>query len=411
VALLSWLALVVDGDETTAARMADVALRQPGDNRFASAALAEILLRAKRYDEAVEVIGAARRRFSKILWYDLTLADALVEAARVTEAEVILERATADPALRRHALKRLSRLALDRGDRVRARRFLEQLVAMAPNYLVYASDYVSLGKLQLAESDREAAAAAWRRGAATYPRNRTLRELLSEHFGEAGPAAAPRIPRVDEGAVGAERIAVRTRLITPRTGVLAVVEEATSDMRQPDDVIAVSESAAAIGQGRVLPLELVQPGLLATVLCRFVAEWGPLHSPVGMQAAVMEAGRLRVALAAGAGAVGKAIGRRGWFYRVAGRRTAMIDDVAGCLPPFDHHIIFGPADSEALADELAVELDCPVAIVDANHYSGAAVVGASAGVDRAWLSRTLADNPAGNEDEQTPVVIVRRLTA
>ena len=87
----------------------------------------------------------------------------------------------------------------------------------------------------------------------------------------------------------------------------------------------------------------------------------------------------------------------------------MIDDVAACLPPHDHQLIFGPEQPNALSCTLATALGCDVAIVDANHRSGAWVVGASPGVDRAWLSSALADNPAGNEDEQTPVVIVRRV--
>jgi tetratricopeptide (TPR) repeat protein len=411
LALLSWLTLFVDRDEDAAAALAYDALKRPGDTRFASAALAEILLGAHQYDRALDVIAEARHRFSRIPWYDLTLADALVEAGRVTEAEVVLERRTSDRTLGRHALKRLSRLTLGRGDRARARRFLEELVGMAPNYLVYASDHVTLGRLQLEDGDRDAAAVTWRRGAETYPRNQALRTLLIEHFGDHGPEIAPRIRAVDENDLGARRIPVRTPLITPRSGVLPVVKEAIAGTYQPGDVVALAESATAIGQGRVLPLELIRPGLLATFLSRFVAEWGPLHSPAGMQGAVMEAGRLRIAVAAAAGAVGKALGRRGWFYRVAGHRTAMIDDVAGCLPPYDHHVIFGPANSEALSAQFAADLGCPVAIVDANHYSGAAVIGASEGVDRTWLSRALADNPAGNEDEQTPVVLVRRLTA
>lgn len=89
----------------------------------------------------------------------------------------------------------------------------------------------------------------------------------------------------------------------------------------------------------------------------------------------------------------------------------MIDDVAACLPPHDHHLIFGPIELDALTRDLAARLGCGVAVVDANHLSGAWVVAASPGVDREWLSRVLADNPAGNEDEQTPVVIVRRTAA
>ncbi len=125
----------------------------------------------------------------------------------------------------------------------------------------------------------------------------------------------------------------------------------------------------------------------------------------------MACGRSRVIVGAIAGGIGRIVGRPGWFYRVAGPQAAMIDDVAGCLPPYDHHVIFGPRDPDGLARKLAAALNGKVAIVDANHSSGAWVVGASYGVDREWLCRALADNPAGNEDEQTPVVLVRKITA
>jgi hypothetical protein len=128
-----------------------------------------------------------------------------------------------------------------------------------------------------------------------------------------------------------------------------------------------------------------------------------------MQGAIMEAGRARVLAGAAAGALGKLLGRRGWFYRVAGPGTAMIDDVAAAMPPHDHHIVFGPRAPAQLATQLAGELGCGVAIVDANHLTGAWVVGASPQVDAPWVEAALADNPAGNEDERTPVVILRRL--
>ncbi len=409
--LLAWLVLVHDRDEKQAEQLATEALRRGGDTRFASAALAETLLRRGEFDAALEVIAAARRRLPAVPWYDLTLADALIEAGRVAEAEDVLEVVLGNPQLRRHALKRLSRAALARGDKARARAMFEDLVALAPNYLVFASDYVVLGTLQLDAGDRDAARATWRRGTEVYPRHATLRSLLNQHFGETGVAAAPRIPPVDEAALGVRRIPVRTPMITPRTGLLDVIDEATAGIRRPGDVIALSESAAAAGQGRILALELFRPGLIARTLCRFVNEIGPLHSPAGMEGAVMESGRLRVLLAAAVGGAGKAVGRPGWFYRVAGPSAAMIDDVAGCLPPHDHHVIFGPAAPDRLATELAAGLGTPVAVVDANHRTGAWVVGASDAVDRQWLARALADNPAGNEDEQTPVVLVRRMTA
>ncbi|HEV7363244.1 MAG TPA: tetratricopeptide repeat protein [Solirubrobacteraceae bacterium] len=404
----AWLLLTYARDPERAEEAARAALAQDGDTRFASATLAEVHMRRGEADAAIALLRAARAKLPDVKWYTLTLADVLEEAGRVPQAEAVLEEALADAELRRHALKRLSRLALERGDRARARLFFTELVALEPDYLVYASDYVTLGTLQLEDGDRDAARDTWRAGAGVYPRNAELRGLLAEHFGETPPEKAPNIPPVREEELGVRRIPVRTRMITARTGVLDVVEDATAEVRQEGDVVALAESAAAAGQGRLVPLELIEPGPLARLLSRFVGSIGPLHSAEGMQGAIMEAGRPRIVAGTVAAVVTKPFGRRGWFYRVAGQGTALIDDVAAALPPNDHHMVFGPRDPDGLAAELAARLSCGAAIVDANHLSGAWVVAASEGIDRRWLEQALNDNPAGNQDERTPVVIVRR---
>jgi tetratricopeptide (TPR) repeat protein len=405
----AWLALTFDRDDARAETAARAALAAGGDTRLASGTLAEVLLRRGDHDEALAVLEAERSRRPEIPWYELTIADALVEAGREGEACARLESIAGREPLRRHALKRLSRLALGAGDREAARRWFGELVGIAPNYLVYASDYVTLAELQLEAGARDAALQTLRRGAAIYPRNATLRRLRRERFGEEESLSEPSIAPVSEEGVGARRIPVHTPLITSRTGLVGVVDEATRGQRRPGDTIAIGESPAAAGQSRLVPLELVTPGPLARVLSRFVGKIGPLHSPEGMQGAIMEAGRARVLAGTAAAVVGKLARRRGWFYRVAGPGAAMIDDIAAAMPPHDHHIVFGPRAPRELAAELARDLDCGVAIVDANHLTGAWVVGASPGVDEAWVTAALMDNPAGNEDEQTPVVILRPL--
>jgi tetratricopeptide (TPR) repeat protein len=404
----AWLLLTYTRDPDRAETAARAALARGGDTRFASATLAEVHMRRGEAGEAIAVLEAARARRPHVKWYTLTLADMLEEAGRVPELEALLEEALADAELRRHALKRLSRLALERGDRPRAREYFTALVALEPDYLVYASDYVTLGTLQLEDGDRDAARDTWRAGASVYPRNAELRRRLGDQFDEAPPEKAPNIPPVREEEMGVRRIPVRTRMITARTGVLDVVDDATADVRRDGDVVALAESAAAAGQGRLVPLELIKPGPLARLLSRFVGKIGPLHSAEGMQGAIMEAGRPRVVAGTVGAIVTKPFGRRGWFYRIAGQGTALIDDVAAALPPNDHHLVFGPRDPDGLASELAARLHCGAAIVDANHLSGAWVVAASEGIDRAWLEAALNDNPAGNQDERTPVVIVRR---
>jgi tetratricopeptide (TPR) repeat protein len=409
LSLLSWLVLTNERDDKKAEAVANAALAAGGDTRFATAALAEVYKWRGDYNRAAEIVRTAREKYPTIPWYALTLADILKDGGRLDEAETLMESVVNDSQLRRHALKRLSKWAVDRGDKVRGLKYQTGLIGLAPDYLVYASDYTLLASLRLDAGDGEGARDILRRGAAIYPRNAKIKEMLHQFFGETAPEKAPNIPPVDERAVGARRIPIKTRMITLRTGILPVIQEAVAGHVRPDDILALSESPASAGQGRMIPLEMITPEGMAKQLSKFVGKIGPLHSPAGMQGAILEAGRTKVLLGAAAGAAGKLVGKRGWFYRVAGPGAAMIDDVAAALPPHDHHLLFGPGRPDKLSEDLAAALGCHVCVVDANHLTGAWVVGASPGVDRKWVEKVLSDNPAGNEDEQTPIVLIRKI--
>jgi tetratricopeptide (TPR) repeat protein len=409
LSLLSWLVLTNERDAAKAEEIAIAAIRTGGDTRFATASLAEVCKWRGDFDRAAEIVRGAREKYPMIPWYALTLADILKDGNRIDEAEGLLESVVDDSQLRRHSLKRLSKWAVDRGDKVRGLKYQTQLIALAPDYLVYASDYTLLASLRLEAGDSAGAREILQRGASIYPRNAQIKQMLHQHFGETAPEKAPNIPPVDETAVGARRIPIRTSMITLRTGILPVIQEATAGKLRSDDILALSESPASAGQGRMIPLEMITPEGMAKQLSKFVGKIGPLHSPAGMQGAILEAGRTKVLLGAAAGAAGKLVGKRGWFYRVAGPGAAMIDDVAAALPPHDHHLLFGPGRPDKLSEDLAAALGCHVCVVDANHLTGAWVVGASTGVDRKWVEKVLSDNPAGNEDEQTPIVLIRKI--
>lgn len=409
LSLLSWLVLTNERHDKKAEVIANAALAAGGDTRFATAALAEVYKWRGDYNSAAETVRAAREKYPTIPWYALTLADILKDGGRIDEAEALMESVVNDSQLRRHALKRLSKWAVDRDDKVRGLKYQTELIGLAPDYLVYASDYTLLAALRLDAGDGQGARDILQRGASIYPRNAQIKEMLQKIFGEIAPEKAPNIPPVDERAVGARRIPIKTRMITLRSGILPVIQEAVTGQIRPDDILALSESPASAGQGRMIPLEMITPEGMAKQLSKFVGKIGPLHSPAGMQGAILEAGRTKVLLGAAAGAAGKLVGKRGWFYRVAGPGAAMIDDVAAALPPHDHHLLFGPGRPDKLSEDLAAALGCHVCVVDANHLTGAWVVGASAGVDRKWVEKVLSDNPAGNEDEQTPIVLIRKI--
>jgi hypothetical protein len=76
------------------------------------------------------------------------------------------------------------------------------------------------------------------------------------------------------------------------------------------------------------------------------------------------------------------------------------------LPPYERAIVLGPAEPDRVSTELAAALDLHVAIVDANDLRRAKVLGASPRIVRENVERALLGNPAGNGDEQTPLVIL-----
>jgi asparagine synthase (glutamine-hydrolysing) len=189
---------------------------------------------------------------------------------------------------------------------------------------------------------------------------------------------------------------------------------------RPGDVVAVSEKAVAISQGRSFPVKTIRAGRLATVLARGVRKSSAgigLGMPETMQLAIDEAGAPRIVLAAAAGAVARLFGRKGTFYRVAGSSVSAIDGpTAGTLPPYDTHAKLPPSDPDGVAQSLAERLSkeaggaVSAVVVDANDR-GAVILGASEGVDREQIRWLFADNPLGQGSEQTPVCLIRRVDA
>ena len=201
-----------------------------------------------------------------------------------------------------------------------------------------------------------------------------------------------------------------TPLLAPGDDIVEVARRALDHAEvdlAPSDILVVCESPLAITQGRLVDIDDLHPGLAARVLCRLFSSEGSLANPYGMQLAIDEAGLARIALALVAGAAGRLVGRRGDFYRVAPRQVAWIDDMTGTMPPYSQHIILGPVDPEGVARRLADTLGCAAAIVDANDLGRVEVLGCSPGTDRDVLVATMRSNPQGNDDEQTPLVLVR----
>ena len=126
--------------------------------------------------------------------------------------------------------------------------------------------------------------------------------------------------------------------------------------------------------------------------------------------ALQECGTLRILFAAFCSVIGKLFRQRGWFYIVAGPKARGIDGpTEGTIPPYDHYVVLTPDDPNGTARKLTAALGHPVAIVDINDLEGQILGVSSKALDRGLYARILKDNPLGQDDQQTPMGIIRRV--
>jgi F420-0:Gamma-glutamyl ligase len=206
---------------------------------------------------------------------------------------------------------------------------------------------------------------------------------------------------------GLTAIPVRTRLVRPGDDMVALTEQAVCGIARPGDVVAVAESAVAIAQGEFLAAEHVRPSPLAYAIARRADPMATISQPESIQLVIDRAGAWKVGTATLLQALGRVFGRRGLFYEIMGDAVAAFDGYTGTMPPYERAIVFAPRNPDGFAAALRDGIGIESAIVDANDLKRAKVLGASSGICRRALERALLENPHGNSDEQTPIVVLK----
>ena len=181
---------------------------------------------------------------------------------------------------------------------------------------------------------------------------------------------------------------------------------------RPGDTVVMSESAVAIMQGRARDWRTIKPSRLARFLSSRVVKttYGTgLRSPYAMQYSIELSGLPRILLALPAHVVGRLLGKKGWFYLVAGLNARMMDaEHTMGIAEFYEMCIPAPADPPGTARRLKAETGYDIAICDINDIAPAWCVASTLPKERVrLLERSFDDNPLGQEDEQTPIGIWR----
>jgi hypothetical protein len=206
----------------------------------------------------------------------------------------------------------------------------------------------------------------------------------------------------------ADILPVRTHLLSQIDQPIEVVKRYVLPHAQPGDVVTLGETPVALMQGRFRHPSEIRPGWVARRICYFFLPTSSLATACGMQSLVDIVGSGRVLAAFILGALAKKfLNKPGMFYELAGEQARLIDDVTGTLPPYDQFIVLGPENPQQVVDQIQKETGLAAAIVDVNDLKAVKILAASPGVSPAFLEQALITNPAGNADEQTPLVLLR----
>lgn len=211
-----------------------------------------------------------------------------------------------------------------------------------------------------------------------------------------------------------ERYAVHTHFIERGEDYVEVLRRYVQPLVQPGDIVTLGEKVISMCQNNTVEMKDVRVGFWARLLSRFATHNNNgigMDEPYKLQLAIDMKGLPLILWACFCGAVCRLFGKRGVFYEIVGQDVAGIDGFYSHSAFETYHTlaVLNPKEPDKVCARIEEELGILCTVVDANDIA-VEILGRSPGL-AACAEQTLADmirdNPAGQDDELTPFVIVR----
>lgn len=211
------------------------------------------------------------------------------------------------------------------------------------------------------------------------------------------------------------RWAIQTHFVQRRESATELVRTYAGPLYQPGDVVAFGAKVMAMCEDTVRERKDVHPGFFARFLSRFAginSTGVGMHEPYKMQLVIDLCGLPRVLIAALVSAITRPFGVRGLFYKICGKGVGGIDGFyyRSSFDVYHDLALINPDNPGPLCDAIYDALGIPVVLMDAND------------IDQNQLGKShdfpltddqiqdaLADNPFGQGDELTPLILIRPL--
>ncbi len=211
-----------------------------------------------------------------------------------------------------------------------------------------------------------------------------------------------------------ERYAVQTHFVERGEDYIEVVRRYISPLYNQGDIVTMSEKVISMCQDNIVEKKDVKLGFWARILSKFAtrnANGIGMDEPYKLQLAIDIKGLPLILWASFCSAVCKIFGKRGVFYQIVGHDIAGIDGFYNNSAFETYHTIavLNPRDPDKVCQDIEQELGIYCLVVDANDINVEVLGRSPSLMDKPteFFAQLIMDNPAGQDDELTPFVIIR----
>ena len=214
--------------------------------------------------------------------------------------------------------------------------------------------------------------------------------------------------------VSYQRYAIQTHFVERGEDFTELLRRYVSPLFEPGDMVTVGEKVVSMCQDNTVQMEDVHLGFWAKFLSKFAtsnAHGIGMDEPYKLQLAIDMKGLPRILWACVCHVFGRLFGKRGGVYKSVGQDGAGSDGFYSHSSFDGYHTraVLNPREPNRVCAEIEHVLDLPIIIVDANDLNVEILGRAPSLSDKPdeFLAELIRDNPAGQDDELTPLILIR----
>ena len=210
------------------------------------------------------------------------------------------------------------------------------------------------------------------------------------------------------------RHAIQTHFVEIGEDYNALVERYVKPLYEEGDLLSISEKIISLCQNNVVYRKDMKVTPLAKFLSRFATQHNSAGIGVGdvykMQYAIDQCGGLKVFTAAVCAGFGKLVGKKGVFYDMVGQEVTGLDGFyPDVFPVYGEFGIPLPKNPGGVCNEIREKTGVSVMLVDANDFTRDILAKSDdVTLTDEQLCEIIRDNPAGQDDQCTPFILIRR---